>query len=67
MEKIQNSALRVVFNDYDADYIQPLVRTIMFARRTTYNITDWSIQVYPKFMDMAFTLNNEPYDARSLM
>ena len=71
MEKIQKAALRVVFNDYDADYNQLLSMSerspLLVVRLRTILIEVFKCirELNPKFMNMLFTLNNKPYDTRS--
>ena len=71
MEKIQKAALRVVFNDYDADYNQLLSMSerspllVMRLRTILIEVFKCIRELNPKFMNMLFTLNNKPYDTRS--
>ena len=71
MEKIQKAALRVVFNDYDADYNQLLSMSerspllVVRLRTILVEVFKRIRELNPKFMNMLFTLNNKPHDTRS--
>ena len=71
METIQKTALRVVFNYYDADYNQLLSMSewspLLVVRLRTILIEVFKCirELNPKFINMLFTLNNKPYDTRS--
>ena len=70
-KKIQKAALRVVFNDYDADYNQLLSISerspLLVVRLRTLLIEAFKCirELNPKFMNILITLNNKPYDTRS--
>ena len=73
MEKMQKAALRVVFNDYTADYIysqllsmskrSPLL--IVRLRALLIEVFKCVRELDPIFMNILFTLSNKPYDTRS--
>ena len=70
MEKMQKAALRVVFNDYTADYNQllsvwkrfPLL--IVRLRALLIEVFKCVGEISPMFMNMLFTLNNKPWKTR---
>ena len=71
LEKMQKAALRVVFNDYTADYSQllsiskrsPLL--IVRLRALLIEVFKCVRELDPIFRNILFTLNNKPYDTRS--
>ena len=71
MEKMQKAALRVVFNDYTADYSQLLSMSkrspllIVRLRALLIEVFKCVRELDPIFMNILFTLNNKPYDTRS--
>ena len=71
IEKIQKAALRVVFNDYDADYNKLLSMSewppllVIRLRTLLVEVFKCIRELNPKFMNMLFTLNNKPYDTHS--
>ena len=71
MEKMQKAALRVVFNDYTADYSQLLSMSkrspllIVRLRALLTEVFKCVRELDPIFMNILFTLNNKPYDTRS--
>ena len=71
MEKMQKAALRVVFNDYTADYSQLLSMSkrspMLIVRRRALLIEVFKCvrEPDPIFMNILFTLNSKPYDTFS--
>ena len=71
MEQMQKAALRVVFNDYTADYSQLLSMSkrspllIVWLRALLIEVFKCVRELDPIFMNILFTLNNKPYDTRS--
>ena len=70
MEKIQKAALRMVFNDYDAEYDRLLGMSerspllVVRLRKLLIEVFKCIRELNPKFMSMLFTLNNKPHDTR---
>ena len=71
IKKMQKAALRVMFNDYTADYSQLLSMSkrspllIVRLRALLIEIFKCDQELDPIFMNTLFTLNNKPYDTRS--
>ena len=71
MEKIQKAALRVVFNDYTADYNELLSLSERFPllivrlRALLIEVFKCVRELNPVFMNMLFSLISKPYDTRS--
>ena len=71
MEKMQKAALRVVFNDYTADYSKLLSMSkrspllIVWLRALLIEVFKCVRELDPIFMNILFTLNNKPNDTRS--